>query len=135
VNGSGNRAQVVREGVGGFSLLELVLALVLLHVGILGAVSVIHLAQRNIQRAEITFRSVVEGNWVAGAVAGTQGTGVRTEDWGELSWGPAAMPVPSLRIIAWSPALKDTLVDFLALPRLEGPEILAPGTVASLGSW
>lgn len=132
---TGGRTPIPKPASKGFSLLELVLALVLLQVGILGTVGMIHLSQRNLQRAELTLRGAVEGGWLAGSLTGFQETGIRTEQWGELSWGPARAPVPSIRIVAWSPVLGDTLISFLSLPRFEGGESLAPGALAPLGSW
>jgi len=120
---------------GGFSLLELVFALVLLQVGILGTVGMIHLSQRNLQRAELTLKGTVEGLWIVGSGTELSGPGIQVERWGEISWVPEPTPVPSLRIHVWSPALRDTLVSFRVLPRIGIQASLEPGAVALLGSW
>lgn len=104
----------------GFSIIELIIALVILQIGVLATAGMILLAQRNLVRAELTLRGVVESRWVADSLAqaGATGSGGRVVDWGELAWSPSSDPIPALRVSAWSPLLRDTLVSLLALSPL-----------------
>ena len=104
----------------GFSLLELILALLLFQVGLLAAAGLVHLSQVNLRRAELTARAVLEAGWVGDSVLslGSMTPGIATFPWGELHWSVLSSPVPALRIVAWSEMDRDTLFTLLALPPL-----------------
>jgi hypothetical protein len=121
----------------GFSIIELIMALILLQMGVLATAGLILLAQRNLVRAELTLRGVVESRWVADSLAraGATGSGGRVMDWGELAWSPASDPIPALRVSAWSPLLRDTLVSLFALPPLTTSISTWPDSVTAEERW
>ena len=114
----------------GFSLLELILALLLLQVGLLAAAGMIHLSQVNVRRAELMVRAVLEAEWIGDSIlaSGSMTPGVAAFPWGEVHWSPLSSPLPALRITAWSEAEADTLVTLLALARLSTG---LPGSISS----
>lgn len=110
----------------GFSLLELILALLLFQVGMLAAAGLVHLSEVNFRRAELTMRAILEAEWVGDSILslGSMAPGVATFPWGDLSWSVLSSPVPALRIAAWSEMEGDTLFTLLALPPLPaGPPL------------
>jgi len=96
---------------GGFSLVELLFALVVFQVGILGAAGMVLMAQRNLMRAELTVRGVLEAQLVADSVrdAGAGGSGAAEHPWGEVSWGPAPGIPGGVRAVAFSRHEGDTV--------------------------
>ena len=104
----------------GFSLLELILALFLFQVGLLGAAGLIHLSEVNLRRAELTVRATLEAEWTGDSLLarGSITPGVAALPWGELRWSVFSSPVPGFRIAAWSEVEGDTLVTLLSLPPL-----------------
>ena len=102
----------------GFSLVELMVALLLLQMGVLATVGMVHLAQENTRRADHTLRSVLSAGWTADSLArsASAGPGRATYPWGELVWSATPEPFPTLRVAAWSPRESDTLAVLLALP-------------------
>ena len=101
----------------GFSLVELVLALLVFQVGLLATAGMILLAQRNLLRAELTVRGILEAGLVADSLErmGEIGSGLRPYPWGEVSWAPASDEIGGLTVAAFSTLLGDTLVAFRAL--------------------
>ena len=121
----------------GFSLVELILALLVLQVGLLGAGGMVFLAQKNIRRASLTLRGLVEAGWVADSLAreGAVGSGGYSLPWGDISWGPSPSGMGGLRVVALSVGEGDTLAVVLAWPPL--PDSLLstpPATSAAPGS-
>lgn len=104
----------------GFSLVELLFALVVFQVGILGVAGMILMAQRNLMRAEITARGVLEAQLVADSVrdAGTGGSGSAVHPWGEVSWRPAPGIPGGVRAVAFSNHGGDTVAVVTTWPRL-----------------
>jgi type II secretory pathway pseudopilin PulG len=95
----------------GFSLVELLLALLLFQVGLLATAGMVFLSQQNFRRAELTLRGMLEAGWIADSLAraGEGEAGTASFPWGEIRWSPASSPVPSIRVSAWSPLEGDTL--------------------------
>ncbi len=120
----------------GFSLLEMVLALLLLQVGVLATVGLIHLSQRNLRRAELTMRGVLEAVWVGDSLSaeGSGASGRRVRPWGELQWSQSSAPTGGHAISVWSPVDGDTLATILALPAFPPPPdgSRAPGSGGDL---
>jgi len=96
---------------------ELVLALLVFQVGLLATAGMILLAQRNLLRAELTVRGILEAGLVADSLErmGEIGSGLRPYLWGEVSWAPASDEIGGLTVVAFSTLLGDTLVAFRAL--------------------
>ena len=117
----------------GFSLLEVLVALVLLEVGVLATVGMVFLAQQNFRRAELTLRGILESEWVADSLmwSGSVGSGSVTYPWGLLFWDPASDPVPGLLVTASSNGEADTTAWAFApersiLPSPAWPDSLSP---------
>lgn len=106
----------------GYSLLELILALFLFQVGLLGAAGLIHLSEVNLRRAQLTVRATLEAEWAGDSLLalGSTTPGVASLPWGGLQWSPLSSPIPGFRISAWSEVDGDTLVVLLAVPSLAG---------------
>ena len=121
----------------GFSLIEVVLALLLLQVGVLATVGMVFLSQENFRRAELTLRGVLEAAWTADSItrAGGGGPGATLRPWGEIAWVGMGSPVPGFRVSAYSDLEADTLVTVLALPPLRGPLLLWPDSVPLEEQW
>jgi hypothetical protein len=102
----------------GFSLLELILSLLLFQIGVLATVGMVLLSQRNLRRAELTLRGVLEAVWVADSLSavGNEGPGRLELPWGDLSWTIMDQPVPGLTVAAWSSLEQDTLAWAHVLP-------------------
>ncbi len=101
----------------GFSLVELILALVVFEVGLLATAGMVFLAQQNLLRAEVTMRGILEADLVADSLEdiGEVGSGRRPYLWGEVSWAPASDEIGGLTFVAMSTLLGDTLFVFRAL--------------------
>ena len=110
----------------GFSLVELVLALVVFQVGLLATAGMVFLAQQNLLRAEVTVRGILEADLVADSLEdiGEAGSGRRPYLWGEVSWAPASDEIGGLNVVAFSTLLGDTVVAFRALISQEDPVAL-----------
>jgi hypothetical protein len=121
----------------GFSLVEVVLALLLLQVGLLATVGMVFLSQENFRRAELTTRGVLEAAWTADSLAwaGGGGAGAVLRPWGEVSWVEMATPVAGSRVSAFSILEADTLVTVMALPPLRGSLMLWPDSVPMEERW
>lgn len=106
----------------GFSLVELILALLLLQVGLLATAAMILLSQQHLRRAELTLRSVLESEAVADSLvlAGAGSSGQGALSWGSLFWSPVSTPIPGMRVSAWSPLEGDTLAFAYAFSPLPG---------------
>ena len=72
----------------GFTLVEVVVALVVLEIGVLGVMGTLLLASRALSDAEIRERAVLETLRVVDSLAvdGMGGPGRRTFGWGAVQW-------------------------------------------------
>jgi hypothetical protein len=102
--------------VAGFSLLELLVALLILQVGLLATAGMIFLAQENLARAETTTRALLEVRRVADSLGHERepGGGQLAFPWGEVRWEAGPGPLPGLRIMALSLDSQDTLAVAMA---------------------
>lgn len=91
--------------------MELVVALMVFQLGVLATAGMLLQAQRDLQRAEVTLRGVLEGDLLADSLAraGEVGSGRREYGWGEVVWYPANDPLAGLRIVSFSRLLGDTV--------------------------
>ncbi len=120
----------------GFSLVELVLALLVFQVGLLATAGTVLLAQRNLLRAELTVRGILEAGLVADSLEelGEIESGLRPYLWGEVSWASASDEIGGLTVVAFSTLLGDTLVAFRALiPRQDSVALLGRLTAGGEG--
>ncbi len=122
---------------GGFSLVELLLALLIFQVGILATAGMVLVSQRNFRRAELTLRGLLEAGWVADSLAsaGVEGSGSHTYSWGEIAWAPLSGPGSGLRVSAWSPLEGDTLAVVWSLPPLSVVDPPRPDPPPFTGGW
>lgn len=81
------RAGRVRSG---FTLVEILVALVVLEVGLLGVVGTLVLAARTLTRAEVHERGVAELEqlWDSLRWVEAPGSGARERPWGVATWAP-----------------------------------------------
>jgi type II secretory pathway pseudopilin PulG len=107
----------------GFSLAELLVALLVFQVGLLGVAGLVLLAQRNLMRAEITVRGVLEAQLAADSVraAGGDGSGSMDYPWGGISWEPAPGIPEGVRAAAYSDLVQDTVAVVTVWPRVDWP--------------
>jgi hypothetical protein len=106
----------------GFSLAELLVALVVLQVGLLGVAGLVLLAQRNLMRAEITARGVLEAQLVADSVrhAGGEDMGSMEYPWGGIAWEPAPGIPGGVRASAFTNLGWDTVAVVTVWPKVGG---------------
>jgi len=121
----------------GFSLIELVLALVLFQVGILATAGMVFLAQRNLLRAEIILTGILEADLVADSLerSDERGSGRRRYAWGEVSWAPTWDELGGLSVVAFSTLLGDTLVAFRAWSPSEAGDSLSGSSPEKGALW
>ena len=102
----------------GFSLVELVLALLIFQVGILATAGLILTSQRDLVRAELTLIGTLEADLVADSIErfSEPSSGSRRYLWGEVSWSPMVDEIGGLSVVAFSTLLGDTLISLRALP-------------------
>jgi len=100
----------------GFSIIELLMALLVLQVGLLATAGTVFLAQRNLARAELMTRGVLAARRVADSLAGgvSGGGGALSFPWGDVVWGPGAGSPPGTRVVAVSTLQGDTLAVVMA---------------------
>jgi len=101
----------------GFSLVEVIFALLLFQVGLLGTAGMIFMAQQNLLRAELTVRGILEAGIMVDSLerGGELTTGERRYLWGEVSWAPSSDEIGGVIVHAISTRLGDTLVVLRAL--------------------
>ena len=94
---------------GGFSLLELILALLIFQVGILGVAGMVLTAQRTLTRAHLILRGTLEGREVADSLlhGGAEGQGEVVRPWGGLAWTNEG--TLGLKVVATTKGGRDTL--------------------------
>jgi prepilin-type N-terminal cleavage/methylation domain-containing protein len=85
----------------GFTLVELLVALVLLEVGLLGVAGTVVLASRTLSRAEERERAVTRAALVLDSLEGTAGggSGAWIGAWGQLHWSRDADGRVELRVV------------------------------------
>jgi Tfp pilus assembly protein PilV len=125
-------SQPVRRSTEGFSLLELILAILIFQVGILGVAGMVLTAQRTLTRAQLILRGTLEAREVGDSIlsAGAVGAGEMMRPWGGLSWtdeGPAG-----LKVVATMPGGEDTLAVIRVWPPVGGGAV-APDSLAITG--
>lgn len=105
------RKEGTRAGKGGFSLLELMVALLLLQVGLLAVAGLVLTGQRILKRSDAVLRGTLEGRLVGDSIlgSGAWSDGEREEPWGWLRWETTEEGPRSIRILALSPEKTDTL--------------------------
>jgi prepilin-type N-terminal cleavage/methylation domain-containing protein len=93
----------------GFTLIEVVVALVLLEIGVLGVVGTLLLATRTLTEAELTTRAAARAALVADSLEthGFVGPGADSFPWGVVRWADAAGAGPA--VVVATDALGDTL--------------------------
>ena len=113
----------------GFSLVELLLALLILQVGLLATAGTVFLAQRNLARAELMTRGILAARYVADSLANGPGGGGGglTFPWGEVVWGPGAGSPPGIEVVAFSTLPDDTLAVAVAWAPVPDSVNLRPG--------
>jgi len=94
----------------GFTLLEVVVALLLLEVGVIGALGMLTLSSRALGRAERLERAVAEAEGVLDSLAGSipSDDGARAYDGGELRW--SLLSGGEIHLVAVGPS-GDTLLE------------------------
>jgi len=114
----------VEVGRRGFSLLELVLALLVFEIGVLGVAGMVYQGQRTLSRARLIMRGTLEAKRVADSILAESGAGAGVGNlalpWGEVSWVPAGDG--ALRVVATGSVPSDTLATLLAWPRPRGAQ-------------
>ena len=125
-------SQPVHRSTEGFSLLELILALLIFQVGILGVAGMVLTAQRTLTRAQLILRGTLEAREVADSLilAGAVGAGELTRPWGGLSWMQEG--TGELKVMATMPGGEDTLAVIRVWPPVGGAAV-APDSLAITG--
>jgi len=118
----------------GFSFLELIVALLVLELGVLAVAGNILLAQRNMARAELTLRGVLEAAWIGDSLsvregAGAGGSGSREFSWGSVEWDRADLGIGGLHLAAIRRRGEDTLAVLFLWPPLPDTLLFGPGGI------
>jgi hypothetical protein len=105
-------------GVTGFSLVELVLALLLFQVGLLAVAGMVLTAQEMLQRSHLVLRSTLEMTRVGDSILSLGGGegGDLNLMWGRLAWEPMGGSEGSLRIWVVDGSGTDTLATLQLAP-------------------
>jgi len=117
----------------GFSLLELILALLIFQVGLLGVAGMVLTAQRTLIRAELILRGTLEARRVGDSLlaSGEEEDGELEEPWGQLSWEAGGEGY--LRVVAMGGRDSDTLAVLRIWLPPKGIAALPDSTVAAGG--
>lgn len=104
------RPPIAVRRTGGFSLVELVLALLIFQIGILGVAGMVLTAQRTLTRAHLLLRGTLEGRKLADSllVDGAEEAGEVARPWGGLAWTNEGSR--GLKVVATTMGGRDTLV-------------------------
>jgi len=110
------------RGTPGFSLLELLIALLLFQVGLLAVAGMLLQGQRVLRRSQLVVRGTLESRIVGDSLfmAVSEEPGEREEPWGRIFWEPVSGSPGSLRIMVLAPEESDTLVVMRLWPPHEG---------------
>ena len=110
------------RGSPGFSLLELLIALVLFQVGLLAVAGMLIQGQHVLRRSELVLRGTLESRIVGDSLfkAASMEPGEREEAWGRIVWEPVSGNGGSLRVMVLAPRVSDTLVVMRLWPPREG---------------
>lgn len=105
----------------GFSLVELILALLIFQVGLLATAGLILTSQKDLVRAELTLIGTLEADLVADSLqkSGDPGPGNKDYLWGRVSWGQQPDEMGGFEVVAFSNLLGDTLVSLRVDPFLD----------------
>ncbi|NIP58630.1 MAG: hypothetical protein GWM92_10040 [Gemmatimonadetes bacterium] len=109
----------------GFTLAEVVAALLVLEVGLLGAAALVVTARQTQAAAMVTERSVTLVAEVADSLAeaGFGGAGERATGWGVVRWvDEGGEPLATIRILSEDSARGRRLEAWTAVPRIVDPE-------------
>lgn len=117
---------------GGFSLLELVLALLIFQVGVLGVAGMVLTAQRTLTRAHLLLRGTLEGRQVADSLlaGGAEGAGEVARPWGGLAWTDEGRR--GMKVVATTKGGADTLAVIRAWPPV-GSRAAVYDSLANMG--
>jgi Tfp pilus assembly protein PilV len=102
----------------GFTILEVVLALLLVQVGVLAAAGVFYLAQESLVRAELTLRGLIEADWIGDSLAtiAEPGPGSAQFPWGQVTWTQSQEVPGGWVLTSVATSGRDTLVVLPSLP-------------------
>jgi hypothetical protein len=117
-----------RTGEGGSSLIEVIVALLLLQVGLLATAGMVLSAQRVLSRARTLQRGVLEAVRSADSLRewGWTTGGERVFPWGRVEWLPESEWAEGIRIFSLGPQNADTLFRLRAWSMVE-PGFMNPG--------
>lgn len=118
------RRECLHTDVRGFSLLELVVALLVFQLGLLAVAGLALTGQRIMRASGLVLRATVEAHALGDSLLleGVAEEGEREAEWGWLRWEPGSTSGPGLRVLALSPARDDTLA-LLRLWPTPGPGV------------
>jgi type II secretory pathway pseudopilin PulG len=119
-----------QNGPKGFSLLELLFALLLFQIGVLGVAGMVLTGQRTLNRAHLLLRGTMEARRIGDSLvaAGHAPGGGRSYPWGRLVWIPTG--AGKLTIVATAQEEADTLalLRFWPDPGTDAAEADSSGT-------
>ena len=112
------RSSLGSWGKGGFSLLELVIALLLFEIGLLAVAGMILTAQRTLKRSALILRGTVEAARMGDSLleAGVAEGGEVELAWGWIGWAPGGLSHAGLKMWALAPDRADTLAALRVWP-------------------
>jgi hypothetical protein len=114
----------------GFSLVELLVAILVLQLGVLAVTGTVLLAQRTMSRAQLTLRAVLEAEWIGDSILAREGeevgSGSTVLPWGSVEWTPADLGIGGLRLVATLGPGEDTVAVVFLWPRLPDTLLSAP---------
>lgn len=108
---SARKPRPVPGGTRGFSLLELVVALLVFQVGLMAVAGLSLAGQQVLRKSHLVLRGTLEARVLADSLlcSGEPRGGEREEPWGLLRWEVFGGVGHSVRVAAMSPGGKDTL--------------------------
>ncbi len=107
----------------GFSLLELLIALLIFQVGLIGVAGTLLVAQETVHRSQLLSRATLAAMQVGDSVlvADAGGAGSVERAWGRVSWRPHGEG--GMAVASTGPEGSDTLFFFVAWPTVAGFEV------------
>ncbi len=108
----------VRSAQGGFSLLELIIALFIFQVGLLAVAGMILMAQEEMRRSALILRGTVEAVRMGDSLmeVGVEGEGEVETGWGWMKWASSGSTEGDLRMWALAADGADTLAALRVWP-------------------